>query len=146
MVYPSRKNGFTLIEALITLTVLSFCMLVLTMRPSQQITQQIESKIFFDLLATELNLAQENSIIHQTNVSVRFVALSSQIMFHFMGQSSPYTSLDIPSHWQLKTNFLLTYQPDGRISNFTTVYFVQEDGQSVALVFQLGSGKYEIQF
>lgn len=146
MSYPAKKNGFTLIEALITLTVLSFCMLVLTIRPSQQITQQIESRIFFDLLANELNLAQENSIIHQKNVSVRFVALSSHIMFHFMGQTSPYTTLEIPSHWQLKTNFLLTYQSDGRISNFITVYFMQEDGRTVALVFQLGSGKYEIQF
>lgn len=143
---PMLKAGFTLIEALISLTVLSFCLLMLSWQPSQRITQQIESRLFFDQLTSELNLAQEISLIHQQTVSVRFTVQAPEILFHIMGEATPYTLLEVPDHWQVRSNFLLTYLPSGRIAQFATVYFTHEDGRRVGLAFQLGSGRFEIQF
>ena len=143
---PFAKAGFTLIEALISLTVIAFCLLLLSWLPSQRITQQIESRLFFDQLTSELNLAQEISLIQQETVLVRFSVQAPEIIFYLTGTASPYALLEVPNHWQVRTNFLLTYLPNGRIAQFTTVYFSHEDGRSVGLAFQLGSGRFEIQF
>lgn len=143
---PLLKSGFTLIEALISLTVMAFCLLLLAWQPSEGITQKIESRLFFDQLTSELNLAQEISLIQQETVLVRFNVQVPTILFYLTGSQAPYALLEVPDHWQVRTNFLLTYLPNGRIAQFTTVYFSHEDGRRVGLAFQLGSGRFEIQF
>lgn len=138
------KSGFTLIETLVVLLVISFCMALLTLSPSRQMIEKIESRIFFNQVLSGLNLAQEISVLQETQVYVRFWQNSPVIQFQIVGHSTPSQEVLIPDFWHIEKSLQFTHFPDGRTNQFGTVVFVHQDGHRAEIVFQLGSGKFEI--
>ncbi len=138
------KSGFTLIETLVVLLVISFCMALLTLSPSRQMIEKIESRIFFNQVLSGLNLAQEISVLQETQVYVRFWQNSPVIQFQIVGHPTPSQEVLIPDFWHIEKSLQFTHFPDGRTNQFGTVVFVHQDGHRAEIVFQLGSGKFEI--
>lgn len=138
------KSGFTLIETLVVLLVMSFCMALLTLSPSRQMIEKIESRIFFNQVLSGLNLAQEISVLQETQVYVRFWQDSPVVQFQIVGHPTPSQEVLIPDFWHIEKSLQFTHFPDGRTNQFGTVVFVHQDGHRAEIVFQLGSGKFEI--
>lgn len=138
------KMGFTLSEALVVLLVISFCTSVLAYIPSNEMLEKIESRLFFNQVLAGLNLAQEVSILQETQVYVRFWQTLPFVQFQIVGHATPIQEVSIPDCWRIEQSLQFTHFPDGRTNQFGTVVFVHRDGHRAELVFQLGSGKYEL--
>lgn len=138
------KMAFSLAEALVVLLIVSFCMTLFTFRPSNEMLEKIESRLFFDQVLAGLNLAQEVSVLQQTQVYVRFWHSLPYVQFQIVGQSASIQEVVIPDFWQIEQAFQFVYFPDGRTNQFDTVVFVHRDGHRAEIIFQLGSGKYEL--
>lgn len=138
-----NKKAFTLIETLIVLVIVSFLVVCLSFLPKKNWVHQIESKLFFDQLKSELNLAQEAAIIQGYSVSVHFQ--EDCVQFRSIGSIMTYKRLDYPSEWKVTSPFSFIYGPTGRVLSFRTVRFQNSSTNSIVnIVFQLGSGKFEI--
>lgn len=138
------KMGFTLAEALVTLLVFSFCASVLSYIPSNEMLEKIESRLFFNQVLAGLNLAQEVSVLQETQVYVRFWQTLPYIQFQIMGQDTSIQEVTIPDFWHIEKSLQFTHFPDGRTNQFGTVVFVHRNGHRAEIVFQLGSGKFEL--
>lgn len=138
------KNGFTLIETLVVLLVISFCMAILSFSPSRQMIEKIESRIFFNQVLSGLNLAQEISILQETQVYVRFWQDLPFVQFQVIGHPTAIQEVPIPDFWHIEKSLQFTHFPDGRTNQFGTVVFIHQDGHRAEIVFQLGSGKFEL--
>lgn len=138
------KMGFTLAEALVTLLVFSFCASVLSYIPSNEMLEKIESRLFFNQVLAGLNLAQEVSVLQETQVYVRFWQTLPYIQFQIIGQDTSIQEVTIPDFWHIEKSLQFTHFPDGRTNQFGTVVFVHRNGHRAEIVFQLGSGKFEL--
>lgn len=115
--------------------------------PLKQVQTSIESRMFFNQLESYINLAQHTAITQGTAVNVYFAPELNQIYTHT--QASMLTTLAplyLPTDWSLHTALRLSYLPNGRISQFKTVYFSHPDLGQVEFVPHLGSGRYEIRY
>lgn len=138
------KLGFTLAEALVTLLVFSFCASLLSYIPSNEMLEKIESRLFFNQVLAGLNLAQEVSVLQETQVYVRFWQTLPYIQFQIVGQDTSIQEVTIPDFWHIEKSLQFIHFPDGRTNQFGTVVFVHRDGHRAEIVFQLGSGKFEL--
>lgn len=138
------KMGFTLAEALVTLLVFSFCANLLSYIPSNEMLEKIESRLFFNQVLAGLNLAQEVSVLQETQVYVRFWQTLPYIQFQIVGQDTSIQEVTIPDFWHIEKSLQFIHFPDGRTNQFGTVVFVHRDGHRAEIVFQLGSGKFEL--
>lgn len=144
LIIKKLTNAFTLIETLLVLLIISFVLLFASLYPNKDITEKIESRLFFDQVVAGLNLAQGVSVLQETQVNVRFWKNLPYIEFQVVGQVESISQIKIPEFWYLETTLTFTHYPDGRTNNFSTVVFRHREGQRVEIVFQLGSGKFEI--
>lgn len=132
-----KCGGFTLLESLFALIILAFVLMLIIQIPYSRWQAEIESRIFFDQLTLQLNLSQQKAITFGKTQFIRFSAQSQTVNF-------TDEILVLPSDWHLSNTFNFYYLPNGRVEQFQTVYFHHQSGKSVAIVFQLGSGKFEI--
>lgn len=141
----TRANmGFTLVEALVVLLIISFCLTILAFSPSNEMLEKIESRLFFNQVLAGLNLAQEVSILQETQVYVRFWQTLPYVQFQIVGHATSIQEVNIPEFWRIEQSLQFTHFPDGRTDQFGTVVFIHRDGHRAEIVFQLGSGKYEL--
>lgn len=138
------KKGFTLIEALVVLLVISFCLIFLTYIPSNEMLEKIESRLFFNQVLAGLNLAQEVSILQETQVYVRFWQNLPSVQYQIVGYANAIQEVRIPDQWRIEQSLQFIHFPDSRTTQFGTVVFIHRNGQRAEIVFQLGSGKYEL--
>lgn len=141
----NSKQAFTLVEALLVLFIMGFMLLVLTITPQQKMTNSINDRIFFDQLVSELNLGQTLAITHNQALRVNFSMTGQTVSFELIESNYPSTQLYLPSNWRLKRNFQFIYLANGRINRFDTVTFYHtQTSKTVSIVFQLGSGRFEL--
>lgn len=133
-----NNQGFTLVEVLLNLLVVSFLCLLLVRLPVQEFQNDLESRLFFERLEAQLNLTQQEAIVHRRAQKVFFDAGHQEVKL-------AHQVLPFPLGWSIKQNFIFYYLANGRINQFKTVSFFHTDGRIVRVVFQLGSGKFEIQ-
>ncbi|MFK8242406.1 MULTISPECIES: competence type IV pilus minor pilin ComGD [unclassified Facklamia] len=134
-----RKNcaGFTLMECLIVLLMMSFVLLMIVRLPFQSWQQSVSERLFIEKVTAQLNLAQQEAIIMQRTRTVRFEATQNQVTFNEV-------QFPFPRGWKLYTSYEFNYFANGRTDQFSTVSFYSDAGKRVQLVFQLGSGKFEV--
>lgn len=132
-----RWRGFTLVEGLLSLLILSFVLLMTLKIPIGDWKGQVEGRLFFDSLVAKLNLSQQTAITKGQSQSITFSSNQARVYF-------PDAVLSLPSGWSIPSSFRFTYLENGRVTGFRTITFFHEEGNQVHLVFQLGSGKFAV--
>lgn len=132
-----RCTGFTLIESLLVLIILSSVLWILVQFPTQSIQDKIEIEVFTQQLSTLLKKTQQDAILQQQAQRVRFNEKNSTIDF-------PSTILAIPNGWRIGKNYDFFYYGNGRVEQFETVYIWYNEEKYMTIAFQLGSGQFEI--
>lgn len=113
-----RKSweGFSLIEGLVSLVILSFVLLMTFKIPLKDWQGQVEGRLFFDSLVAQLNLTQQRAMTRGQSQSVTFSMNQAKVIF-------PNDVLDFPSGWNIHKTFQFTYLENGRVTGFQTIIF-----------------------
>ncbi|MFK8198006.1 competence type IV pilus minor pilin ComGD [Aerococcaceae bacterium zg-1292] len=137
--WSRQKNcaGFSLMECLVVLLMMSFVLLMVVRLPFQSWQQSIAERLFFEKVSAQLNLAQQEAIVMQRTRTVRFEAAQNRVIFNEV-------QFPFPPGWKMYKSYDFNYLANGRTDQFSTVYFYSDTGKEVQLVFQLGSGKFEV--
>ena len=133
-----KVRAFSFLETLLVLFIIGLMWIFTFRLPTKEWQSSIESRLFFNQLTAQINYVQQLAIMKNQAQTVIFDANNHAIYF-------PDVVLEMPSEWYLLKNYFYTYLPNGRIDHFSTVTFIHRDGNRVNLVFQLGSGKFDIQ-
>ncbi|MBZ6528246.1 prepilin-type N-terminal cleavage/methylation domain-containing protein [Aerococcaceae bacterium DSM 111021] len=141
-----NKKGYTLIESLIVLVIISGMSLILMIQPDVNITKQIESRMFFDEVMSHLKRAQQLAILQRTIISVEFHASLNQLRIRDIYSQERIATIDAPDHIEFLTPFMFWYLQSGSVDYFRTVSFYDSNiEERIYLVFQLGNGQFELQ-
>lgn len=138
------QRAFTLLEALLVLTITALIISLFTYLPSKNFSQLSELNQFRRYLTSQLYLAQEKALIEQGQISVRIRPYEA-IQFFNNQTGSTYLYLNPPADWDVISHHTFHYNSLGRVNNFKTVVFQHQTGKNFSLVFQLGSGRFEFQ-
>lgn len=133
-----RKTAFSIVETLLVLCIVAMTWMLFAHIPRQEWQYQIISRLFFDQIAAEMHLMQQRAILTQIPQTIQVDAEQSTITF----ADVTYT---FPEGWYVMQPYQMTYLSSGRVRQFQTMRFFHENGNQVAFVFQLGSGKFEVQ-
>lgn len=140
------KKGYSFIESLVVLFVISIIMLVITIQPKIDLTAKIEERIFFDNVISELKKAQQTAILQQKSITIRFHAGDNQIIIRDTSTQESIATLQPPDHIAVLTAMAFQYYPSGSVDYFSTVSFYDSlELERIYLVFQFGNGQFEIQ-
>ncbi|MGX7109373.1 competence type IV pilus minor pilin ComGD [Facklamia miroungae] len=138
----NSKSAFTLIETLCVLSILCLLLILLSFFPYQKIKDSYQIKVFTDQLKSQLYYAQDRAIIRQAPVQVVF-SKTGTIFFWQIDSREMISQLRAPSNLSILSSFSFYYLKDGRINDFETVFFLDDDGNYFELIFQLGSGQFD---
>lgn len=139
------KEGFTLIEMLIVLTVVSVVLVfgIFTMKP---VMEWMQKRMFISQLQSDLYRAHSYAITRKEKISIVF--LQDENRYYAEGESSgillnrdvqPPVSITGGSLNQLRLH--ITH--DGTINNFGNVDF-EVNGQAIELAFHIGRGRFVV--
>ena len=133
-----NNRGFTLVEMLIHLIIISFLILLMIKIPHRQIANQIENRMFVDQLVAQLNYTQQKALFHNKRYTVSFDQSRQEVRFNDR-------NLQLPETLYFNQTFIFDYLANGRVNQFRTVTLYTNEGPHVKIVFQLGSGKFVVQ-
>lgn len=135
----SGAEGFTLLESVIVLMVLSI-ILFLPALSFEGARTRIETDAFFKELAASITLVQNQAVLENKQTSVTIT--SQHIYFE---SSDARKVLDYPEHIHYQEpTFKVHFSPGtGNINQFKHPIFQSPYGE-FKLGFQLGSGRFEI--
>ena len=139
------KKGFTLLETLITLGVLSLVLLLFVYQPRKDWQREISTRQFFDELSHALHYAQEVAIVSGYAVHVRFRATENVIQIIYPPEVTDSKMIILPENLDLRSNWQFYYDRHGRVNTFGRVTILESGtNKRYEVVFQLGSGKFDI--
>lgn len=139
------KSGYTLLESLLVLLIIGFMLVIFTWIPNNHLMDSINNRIFFDQLTQELNDAQTQAITRNQTIRVLFNQTHQLLSIESLDSAQVLTYLYFPEDWQIKKTYSFFYLANGRTNRFDTITFYhQKENKSISLVFQLGSGRFEI--
>ncbi|WP_141749216.1 competence type IV pilus minor pilin ComGD [Globicatella sp. HMSC072A10] len=138
LVIVDNNRGFTLVEMLIHLIIISFLILLIIKIPHRQIANQIENRLFVDQLVAQLNYTQQKALFHNKRYTVTFDQSRQEVRFNDR-------NLQLPETLYFNQTFIFDYLANGRVNQFRTVTLYNDEGPRVKIVFQLGSGKFVVQ-
>lgn len=143
----SARQGFTLVELLITLFVMSFCLLLAVRVPFDNIKDETTSRLFFTELDATIKYAQEISILQQVEVIIHFDAMNDRIVIYSNSSDLNQEVLLLPTNWQIMREAVINYNQNGSIRNFQRICIKNTlNNAAVHLNFQLGSGRYILNY
>lgn len=143
----SARQGFTLVELLITLFVMSFCLLLAVRVPFDNIKDETTSRLFFTELDATIKYAQEISILQQVEVIIHFDAMNDRIVIYSNSSDLNQEVLLLPTNWQIMREAVINYNQNGSIRNFQRIVIKNTlNNAAVHLNFQLGSGRYILNY
>jgi|SRR5690625_1524632 len=137
-----QRNGFTLIEMLFALTIIS--VLTLLVVPNlYKLAQKQQTNKFFDVLEADVFYVQNQAI--GTSVNSRIV-FSSDHYSILNNQNSEEIKRYYPKHLsnRIKINHRIWFSNLGTIINPTTLIFEDQD-TSYWVIFPLGKGRFYIE-
>ncbi len=141
------RQGFTLVELLLTLFIISFLFVFSIQLPYQKIEENTTNRLFVSELDKNIKFAQEVSILQQVKVDIHFDRISNQIVFYSVSSDINENTIPLPSGWYLPQEVIITYLPNGHIRQFRRVLLLHDNHQTqLALNFQLGSGRYALNY
>ncbi|MGX7107669.1 competence type IV pilus minor pilin ComGD [Hutsoniella sourekii] len=141
------SKGFTLIESLLVLALISLALVFFSWRSWPGLEASLDQRLFFDQLQSQLQLAQEEAILQETAVTVGFWPQAQEIRIQSQKQGQGLQRLAVPDSLQLVTSHQLVYRATGRASGALTVYFqdlIQD--RPVRLKIQLANGQFDITY
>ncbi|MBG9982504.1 prepilin-type N-terminal cleavage/methylation domain-containing protein [Aerococcaceae bacterium DSM 111020] len=143
----SARQGFTLVELLLTLFLISLLLVFSLQIPYQRIEETTTNRLFVSELDKHIKFAQEVSILQQVKVDIHFDPISNHIVFYSVSSDINQTILSLPMGWYLPQEVMITYLPNGHIRQFRRVVLLHENLQTqLSLNFQLGSGRYVLNY
>lgn len=137
-----ERNGFTLIEMLLVLTVLSILISLALPAHSSSLTKQQENQ-FIEVLQNDVLLIQNQaSITSKERMYIRFYD-DHYLVLH--GRNPSYAKRDYPDGWSLLTsNRILEFHLNGTVLSPRT-FIMHSKKERIALVFPLGKGRFYIE-
>lgn len=137
------RAGFSLVESLLVLTIITLVMIAFQTIPSRDLHHYLEVNFFFSHLKSQLIFGQEKAMTRLEPIRVSFHKDLNQIYFAAQSHLYPYQILDLPADLELASNFEFIFTPTGRTNAFKTVIFNDLTKQEAYyLKFQLGSGRF----
>lgn len=147
MTISSNRSGFSLIEMLIVLSILSVILMLAPYIVPEHYQTQFETQLFFSLVAKELDYAQQFAVMSGSEVRIEFSNRVNGMRVNYVHSQMPDKIISLPSRYQIPSRYTFSYFGDGRVNKFNTVYIQDQYAQPIAsITFQLGSGKFEIQY
>lgn len=149
-----REEGFTLVETLVTLMIISI-LILLPLLSINRVIHLIETEIFFRELNSNVTMIQSHAILTGKNTAVEFVPKKNIIRFKVFDQSYP-SGHPLNQEIKLEESNLEFYG-----SKYQSIYFLGNTGNvSVTdnnwrvffknrdnlyeFVLKLGSGRFEV--
>lgn len=139
-----KKNGFTLIEMLITLSILSILFLLTIPVQSDLLIKQQEEQ-FIELLQQDVLFIQNQSSKHRRDeMYIRFYDDYYSIL---SGVNEPFVQREYPADWTLVANNqtrLLRFVQSGTVLQPRTL-IMYTPTEKLYIVFPLGKGRFYIE-
>ena len=147
----ASEEGFTLIETLIVLFIISLTLII----PVLSINEMIENmriELFFRELTTDITLMQNHTILtgEATNITYSSTTGDSRIRFHVISQPNhpiERTTIIDPKIGRFNTQMRITIKHNSRTGNssqFGTIAFFMKTGR-YDLKYYIGSARFEIE-
>lgn len=141
----NSKQAYSLLEMMLVLCILALVIGLLSLVNFRSLQDKIVTKYFWADLSSQLLLAQEEALVCNQVISIKFRPNLLYIQF-LNGQTGETYQLFLPENWVVLDNLSFRYLPSGHVSSFKTVRFRnQETQEGMALKFQLGSGRFVYQ-
>lgn len=143
----AKDEGFTLIETLLVLSVLSLILVMVPAIRFDYLTEKSETSLFFNSLQSSVTLVQNYSVLNDEWTVVRFFPEQGLISFRVAGKTNHPVEhrIELPDHVQiLNNNVEFRFKNEsGNIGQYETIRFKTPEG-IVEYVFQLGSGRFVV--
>lgn len=150
-----NEAGFTLIETLITVLVISLLMLMPVLS-IKNITESIQVDLFFRELTSNITIMQNHAILTGEKMKIEFVPRDNLIRFNGKADSSDASTHPLYREMHLQEGLyefvgesygqVFFYGHSGNISSRNGwTKLIQTSKGRYNLVFWLGSGRFEIQ-
>lgn len=148
-----QEDGFTLVETLLTLFVVSLTVLIPILSIDRMI-EHMQIDLFFREATANITRMQNHAILNGESTQIEFVNQDGNQYINFViphNRSHPASNkieIDSP-YYKLKTGksnytkYVKYHHTTGNISDIGTVHFETTTG-NYKLTFWLGSGRFEI--
>lgn len=146
----SKENGFTLMETLLVLIIIS-SLLLFPVLSIQHVTETIQIDLFFRELTSKITKMQAYAILHDQTTDVEFYPQNNVIRFRIVDVNAQNNSLQ--DTWELDNPYyhlsgtsikeFAFKKGTGNITKSDRIYIHTTQGE-YELVYLMGSGRFEI--
>ncbi|KRG15627.1 competence type IV pilus minor pilin ComGD [Lederbergia galactosidilytica] len=145
MRYCRSNKGFTLLEMLIVLSVLSI-VLLFSIFTYQSFSETMQRRLFITQLEADLYYAHAHAINRKVRVQIQFSPSNRQYVVVNTGTKETLLQRKFPSTIYIQKSNLtsFTINENGNISNFGTINF-QQNQHTIKLTFYIGKGRFSIE-
>ena len=117
------KSGITIFESLIVLVIIALIM-IMTQSPNVKVIHmELVGRQAFEQLINHINIAKDISMTRQVPVQVIFDRSQQSITIESEILDEQYAYIQVPTDWQLQSDFDFKYLPNGRINHFQSIRF-----------------------
>ncbi|WCN38876.1 competence type IV pilus minor pilin ComGD [Aneurinibacillus uraniidurans] len=139
------ERGFTLIEMLLTITILT-CMLAIIMPVVQYSVQRMQERQYIEQLTADLYWAASEARCRQSTITINFAADASGYTIR-TAYGQPLKQAPLPVGFRLYHNFqgLMVYFNElGHISRAGTIRLINPEGKERKVVLYIASGRFQV--
>ncbi|WP_035445285.1 competence type IV pilus minor pilin ComGD [Atopococcus tabaci] len=141
-----NEKGFTLPEVMLVLLISVF-LVGLPPIVSASYAEKIEGRLFLEQLQSSITLIQNEAVLNGKRTKMATYPSNRLVRFTVVGESShpanhTLTLPDNVSITSLSEDYYFSSET-GNLSNINRITF-RINGEDIELVFQMGSGRYEI--
>lgn len=139
------RQGFTLLETLLVMFVISLLLIITQVSLSSSQMSKVSEQVIVQEIKQGLKYAQQRAVLRGELVRVSGRVNIQQIQFK--GVYSPvYDRIILDEDIRLKSSFELEFLRDGRIGSYQSINFLNtQTGKEFRLAIQLGNGQFEVQ-
>ena len=137
-----NKNGFTLIEMLVVLSVLSIIILLAVPLQFSSLTKQEENQ-FIELFMHDVLLIQNQASMNSTESM--FIRFHDDHYLIIQRRKQPFAKRNYPNGWSfVGANRLLEFSESGSVLNPRVILMYSKE-ERIAFTFPLGKGRFYVE-
>ncbi|ARJ49847.1 competence type IV pilus minor pilin ComGD [Staphylococcus lutrae] len=142
---PLRRDGFTLIEMLVVLSIVSLFIFLTITHPQFNILLN-DSQYQINKLTSEIDFYQSQAIKHQQSVLIVFRKTHNDLKIETTNpHRTTFISLE-PLKLRSDSNLdAILFDKEGKITKFGTVKFDYRQ-QHISLIFHIEQGRYRVSY